>query len=314
MAAHPTTFLPLASGYAPLMGHHRHLLDDHVRTTAFLRAIAKVVKRGDVVVDVGTGTGILAIAARRAGAATVFAIEREPVIHVARAIAEANHVDGITWIEAHSRDVVLPECADVIISECFGVLAIGGTMIESVIELRARSGAPRVLPASVTVRAAPVESPADHAYVDVWAKRRYGLAWSPAAAFARNNLYNTAIVPRGLLARAASLCRIELARDAYAGAIRGAARFVARPGTVHGFAAWFDSELGGGVTLSTAPGRAPTIWRQVFLPIEPVVLRARTAIELELDYDRGQFAWRGTIGDRAFAHDTRASYPATSEP
>jgi predicted RNA methylase len=310
MAAHPTTFLPLASGYAPLMGHHRHLLDDRVRTDAFLRAIRKIVKRGDVVVDVGTGTGILAIAARRAGAATVFAIEREPVIHVARAIAEANHVDGITWIEAHSRDVVLPERADVIVSECFGVLAVGGTMIESVCELRARSGATRVVPGVVSVHAAPVESPADHAYVEVWAKRRYGLAWTPAAAFARNNLYNTAIARRGLLARGAELCRIDLARDAYPGAIRGTARFVARAGTVHGFAAWFESELGGGVTLSTAPGRAATIWRQVFLPIEPVKVRARTPIELELAYDRGQFAWRGTIGDRGFAHDTRASYPA----
>ena len=291
------------------MGHHRQLLDDRVRTTAFVRAIRKVVKRGDVVVDLGTGTGLLAIEARRAGAAAVFAIEREPVIRIARAIAETNHVDGITWIEAHSRDVVLPERADVIVSECFGVLAVGGTMIESVCELRARSGATRVVPGAVTVHAAPVESRADHAYVDVWAKRRYGLAWTPAVAFARNNLYNTAIAPRGLLARGAALCRIDLARDAYAGAITGSAQFVARAGTVHGFAAWFEAELGGGVTLSAAPGRPPTIWRQVFLPIEPVKLRARTAIELELAYDRGQFAWRGTIGERAFAHDTRASYP-----
>jgi len=309
MASHPITFLPLASGYAPLMGHHRHLLDDRVRTTALLRAIRKVVKPGDIVVDVGTGTGILAIEARRAGAAAVFAIEREPVIHVARAIAETNHVDGITWIEAHSRDVVLPERADVIVSECFGVLAVGGTMIESVCELRARSGATRVVPGAIAIHAAPVESRADHAYVDVWAKRRYGLAWTPAAGFARNNLYNTLIAPRALLARGAALCRIDLARDAYAGVIRGTAQFVARAGTVHGFAAWFECELGGGVKLSTAPGRTPTIWRQVFLPVEPVKLRARTAIELELAYDRGQFAWRGTIGERAFAHDTRASYP-----
>src|SRR6185312_15940676 len=174
-----------------------------------------------------------------------FAIEREPVIHVARAIAEENRVDGITWIEAHSRDVTLPERADLIVSECFGVLAVGGTMIEAVCELRARSGVTRVVPGAVSVHAAPVESRADHAYVNVWAKRRYGLAWTPAAAFARNNLFNTQIAPRGLLARGAPLFAIDLARDAYPGAIRGSATFVARAGTVHGFAAWFESELGG---------------------------------------------------------------------
>jgi hypothetical protein len=291
------------------MGHHRHLLDDRIRTEAFRRAIKKVVRRGDVVVDLGAGTGILAIEARRAGASAVYAIERDPIVHIARSIAAANQIDGITWLAAHSRDVVLPERADVIVSECFGVLAVGGTMIESVCELRDRSGATRIVPDAVTLHAAPVQSRADHAYVNVWAKRRYGIDFKAAAQFARNNLYNTTIAPRSLLARGAELAQIDLAADAYTGAITGAAEFVARAGTVHGFAAWFESALGGGVKLSTAPGRPSTIWRQVFLPVEPVKLRTRTPITLELAYAQGQFAWRGTIGARAFAHDTRASYP-----
>lgn len=306
---HPTTFLPLASGYAPLMGHHRHLLDDRVRTDAFRRAIKKVVKRGDVVVDVGTGTGILAIEARRAGAKAVYAIERDPIVHVARAIAAANDIDGITWIAAHSRDVVLPERADVVVSECFGVLAVGGTMIEAVCELRDRSGARRIVPHAITLHAAPVQSPADHAYVDVWSKRRFGLDFTAAAGFARSNLYNTTIAPRALLSRAAALADIDLATDDYTGAITGTASFTARPGTIHGFAAWFTSDLGGGVKLSTAPGKPTTIWRQVFLPVAPIRLRTRTPITLELAYAQGQFAWRGSIGSHEFAHDTRASYP-----
>jgi len=306
---HPTTFLPLASGYAPLMGHHRHLLDDQIRTGAFRRAIQKVVKRGDVVVDVGTGTGILAIEARRAGAAAVYAIDRDPIVHVARAIAAANGVDGITWLAAHSRDVVLPERADVIVSECFGVLAVGGTMIEAVCELRDRSGATRIIPNQITLHAAPIQSLADHAYVNVWTKRRYNVDFTEAARFARHNLYNTTIAPRALLARGARLAELDLATDAYAGAITGGAKFLARAGTLHGFAAWFAADLGGGVRLSTAPGRPSTIWRQVFLPVEPVKLRTRTPITLELAYAQGQFAWRGTVGSDAFAHDTRASYP-----
>src|SRR4051812_16430671 len=107
MPLHPTTFLPLAAGYAPLMGHHRHLLDDRVRTAALLKAVARVVRRGDVVADLGTGTGILAIAARKAGASAVYAVERERVIELAAAIARDNGVDGITWMAGHSREVEL---------------------------------------------------------------------------------------------------------------------------------------------------------------------------------------------------------------
>src|SRR5262249_2092798 len=104
-----TAFLPLASGWPDLVGHHRSLLDDDGRTRAFLRAIAEVVKRGAVVADRGAGTGVLSIAARRAGAKRVYAIERGPIARVGAALTVENRVDDIVWIEEHSRKVALPE-------------------------------------------------------------------------------------------------------------------------------------------------------------------------------------------------------------
>ncbi len=311
MAQHQTTFLPLCAGYAPLMGHHRHLLDDRVRTQAFRRAIARVVREGEVVADLGAGTGVLAIEARRRGARAVYAIERDPIIHVASAIARHNRVDGITWIEAHSRDVVLPEPVDVIVSECFGVLAVGGTMLEAVCDLRARHlrGGGRVVPNRVAIHVAPVSAPRDFAHVDVWSRPRYGIDFAPAAELARNQPYNTQLASRALLAPAATIATIDLARDAYTGGIASDVAFTARAGTLHGFAAWFTADLGGGVTLSTAPGRAPTIWRQVYFPIAPVVLRKRTSIELSFAYAAASFAWSGRVGNARFAQSTRASFP-----
>ena len=319
MPTHPTTFLPLCAGYAPLMGHHRHLLDDRVRTQAFRRAIARAVAPGDVVADLGTGTGVLAIEARRRGARTVYAIERDPIIHVAAAIARHNRVTGITWIEKHSRDVVLPEPVDVLVSECFGVLAFGGTMLEAVCDLRARHLRPggRVVPAAVTVLIAPVQTPADFAHVDVWSRARYGLDFTPAAVLARNQPYNTLIAPRALLARPALAAQVDLARDTYAGTVDATLAFAARAGTLHGFAAWFEADLGGGVTLSTAPGRAATIWRQVYFPIAPIRLprrRGGTPIELAFHYAASHFTWSGRAGDTAFAQSTRHSFPGPLSP
>lgn len=50
------------------------LLDTR-RTNAFIRAIKKTVQVGDIALDVGTGSGILAMTSARAGAKHVYAID-----------------------------------------------------------------------------------------------------------------------------------------------------------------------------------------------------------------------------------------------
>lgn len=312
---HPTTFLPLAAGYAPLVGHHRHLLDDRVRTRALLRAIARVVRPGDRVADLGTGTGILAIAARRAGARAVWAIDHDPIVRVAAAIARDNAIDGITFLEQHSKDVVLPEPIDVIVSECFGPFAIGGSMIRAVCDLRARHLAPggRVIPRGVTLFAAPVEAADVFAHVAAFSRARYGLRWARAHQLATHNVYNTVIQPSALIAPGAALRTIDVETAAWRGALDATVEFVPRRSArVHGFVGWFTADLGGGVTLSTAPGKPATVWRQVFFPLpQPIKVTTRTRIRLTVRCLAGEhFDWAGEIGQNGFSCSTRYSYPA----
>ena len=89
---------------------HRQLLADEVRTSAFRDAIAQVVRPGDVVLDIGTGTGILAFFACQAGARHVYAIEGQHLADAAQLLArQLGYADRLTVFHARSNDVELPD-------------------------------------------------------------------------------------------------------------------------------------------------------------------------------------------------------------
>lgn len=90
---------------------------DQKRTRAFLRAIELVVTSRSRVLDAGTGSGILALGAARAGAAKVYAVEIAPeVAKMAAASFAANGFD-ITLYQADMKDFEMEEQVDVVTME-----------------------------------------------------------------------------------------------------------------------------------------------------------------------------------------------------
>ncbi len=104
--------------FSPVMFVDECLLDEK-RTNAFRRAIRNKVKRGALVLDAGTGSGILALFAAAAGAEKVFAVEvDQEAIELARRAFDANpEGKRIQLIQGDIKSLKLPKPVDVVIME-----------------------------------------------------------------------------------------------------------------------------------------------------------------------------------------------------
>lgn len=134
------------------------MLADHNRMAAYHSAILgnQDVFRDKVVMDIGTGSGILAVWAAQAGAKKVYAIEYTDMAKHARTVMKANGVEHIvTVIQSAVEDVVLPieqdgldievnngeednsqRAVDIIVSEWMGYVLLRESMLDSVIRAR----------------------------------------------------------------------------------------------------------------------------------------------------------------------------------
>jgi predicted RNA methylase len=115
------------------------LLDTR-RTTAFRAAIQATVRRGDVVVDAGAGSGILSLFAARAGAGKIYAVEIDPFL--ASCLARSVKANGLAHVVEVVQDDVhrapLPEDVDVFICEMMETGLMDETQVTAVDSLRGR--------------------------------------------------------------------------------------------------------------------------------------------------------------------------------
>lgn len=120
------------------------MIADTERTSAYSRALQATVTPGSVVLDIGTGIGMFAFLACRAGARKVYAVEPAHAIQLGRELAEDNGLaDRIEFIQANINDVDLPEKVDGVISDIRGVLPTVGDTIAALVHARNRFLKPR---------------------------------------------------------------------------------------------------------------------------------------------------------------------------
>lgn len=141
---------------------HLSMMHDVTRNAAFEAAIQRQVRPGMRVLDVGAGSGLLAMMAARAGARQVFSCELQPAVAtVAAEIVRINGLaDQVSIISKHSANVD-PETdlggqADLVMAEIIASDVVSEQVIPTmrdVIQRLAQPGA-RLIPSAAEIRIA----------------------------------------------------------------------------------------------------------------------------------------------------------------
>jgi len=252
---------------------HEKMLADHIRVDAYAAALDRLVGPDDVVVDLGTGTGILAmLAARRAR--RVYAIDHSPFIEVAERAAAHNGFDNITFLQQHSSEFDPPEPVDVVVHEQMGDELLNENMLENLLDLRRRVMAPggRILPARFALYVEPVTLQEDQQTPFLWEMAPHGLDFG----FLRGDTsltentrrsYGWRRIPTGgvshLLGAPEPVVTFDIDTLVDIDEVRRDVTFdrtVVQGGWLDGLCVWFTAEFGEGVSLSTSPLEPRTSW------------------------------------------------------
>ena len=285
-----------ASGWADPVEHARMLHDDR-RTGDYLAALAEAVRPGDVVLDVGTGSGVLAVAAARAGARRVYAVEGSDIAEVAERVFAANGVDDVvTLVPGWSRHVELPEPADLLVAEVIGNEPLEEEILETTLDARRRLLKPdaRLIPHTLTLLARPLLLPgADarqraigRAAVERW-RKLYDMEFLPlldAALPGPVNMPTEAEVVATWppVSPPTTLVALDLATLTDASVLASADLVLDEPGPVNAVAVTFRASLHGSIEHTLDPWTWPTSsWAtSVWVLPDPVDLAAGEVLRL----------------------------------
>lgn len=274
------------------------MVADAMRFPAYREAIARAVKPGDSVVDIGSGPGVFALLACKAGAKKVYAIDTESVVEFGRQFASANGLtDRVEFLRGDSRQILLPERANVIVSDIRGALPLFGQGIHALNDARQRLLAEngRMIPQRDTLFAALVEVPENYDRIIAPWRNVPELDLAAALPVVLNTMYKRQCKPEQLLSDAQPWHVLDYPNGANPRAAATMRFRTTRAGTVHGFTVWFATKLYEEIGFSTEPGTKESVYGQVFLPLlQPVKLSAGEEVcaALHADLVGTDYVWR----------------------
>uniref|UniRef100_A0A2I3GKM1 type I protein arginine methyltransferase n=1 Tax=Nomascus leucogenys TaxID=61853 RepID=A0A2I3GKM1_NOMLE len=211
-------------------GIHEEMLKDEVRTLTYRNSMFhnRHLFKDKVVLDVGSGTGILCMFAAKAGARKVIGIECSSISDYAVKIVKANKLDHVvTIIKGKVEEVELPvEKVDIIISEWMGYCLFYESMLNTVLYARDKWLAPDglIFPDRATLYVTAIEDRQYKDYQIHWWENVYGFYMSCIKDFSRLGGVHV-VLSLGRVRAAArvgpavGVCSVEMGRKPEPGAL-----------------------------------------------------------------------------------------------
>jgi protein arginine N-methyltransferase 1 len=254
------------------------MFSDRLRMDAYTAAIARAVRPGDSVVDLGCGPGIFALLACKAGARRVYAIDLNAVVDFGRHLAAVNGCsDKIQFLKGDSRQIHLPERVDVVVADLRGVLPLHSHSVDTLHDARDRFLAEggRFLPSRDTLVAAIVTLPEHYEQLTHAWKAVPGLELSSGLPIVLNTIYRHQLKPHNVISQPRPWHVLDYSTGASVAAHARLEMPILRHASGHGVAIWFETSLMDGIGYSTEPQNGDTVYGHLFLPwLEPVALQA----------------------------------------
>lgn len=247
---------------------HTTLLRDEARLDGYARALAQLVRPGDVVADIGSGSGILAYFAAKAGASRVHAVEQNTNSYAAllRHVRRNGLSGTVVPILADGTEWTPPGPVDVVVCELMETGLLHESIAAVMRNVHAWEPKPRaILPARVELFAEGVEVQEDY--------RGYRASFSGWRSVAGD-------VPLTERARYSDLAFDQEAPPEGVD-VRVEMR-VLRAGTLGGLQLTTDSHLAPGVTLGASPAYCTPL---VLALEEPMKVEEGERLRVALAYE-----------------------------
>jgi len=253
---------------------HFSMLADHDRNAAFRKAIDKHCAGAGLVLEIGTGSGLLAMMAARAGASKVVTCEAVPVIaeNAQQIIAANGYSERISVYPLRSTALMvgreLPERADILLAEILSSEILAEGALDTLADARRRLLKPgaRIIPHAVTVCGALVSSTALHEQTSV--KMIEGFDLSAFNEFAPSLI----TVPKGatyeIVSKAFYPFNFVMGEQSSASTTINFQIRAEKTATIHGIVQWMKVFLDEDICLENAPSDegGTDHWGAVFHP------------------------------------------------